>query len=50
MYLSVMLMEKGIMARVRNEGNASVGSSQLIFFTLKIIILPTIIRAGAMIG
>ena len=36
--------------RVRKAGIASVGSFHLIFLTLKIIILPTIIRAGAIIG
>ena len=47
---SVMLSEKGMIARVRNEGSASVGSSQFIFRTLKIIILPTTMRAGAITG
>ncbi|HHT9159871.1 MAG TPA: hypothetical protein ACFYEH_08405 [Candidatus Brocadiaceae bacterium] len=47
---SVILREKGITARVKNEGSASVVSSQFIFFTLNIIILPTTIRAGAMMG
>lgn len=47
---SVILSENGITARVKNEGRASVGSSQFIFFTLNIIMLPTTMRAGAMMG
>jgi hypothetical protein len=47
---SVILSEKGMIERVKKEGSASVGSSHFIFRTLKIIMLPTIMRAGAIIG
>jgi hypothetical protein len=45
-----MLEVNGILRITRNAGKASSNSSHLIFAMLPIIILPTIIRAGAVIA